>query len=357
MDLALIGLPQSGKSSLFSALSAGHSGRAAAGKENISVVKLPDDRLERLSAFAGARKITAAEARLHDPPLTYGSGGALAGDLSTLSEADALLHVVRAFRRHDIPHLRGEVNPKRDIVDLDTELLFRDLAIVERRLDRLSESVRFARASERDDVKREQSLLTLLKERLENEMPLHSCPLSNEEKRQVSNYGLLTLKPIISVINIDESDTGKVSETEAAYRSLNKDKESDVVAISARLESELGEMPDREAAEFRRDLDLESSAGDRVFDIARKALSLVTFYTVGEDTRSWHLRGGSSAIQAAGKIHSDIERGFIRAEVIGWSELLEAGSTNEARKRALLRSEGKEYIIQDGDVINILFKV
>ena len=359
MDLSLIGFPGSGKSSVFSLLTHGRAGRAVSGQGRIAVVKLPDERLEELADLVSARAITPAEVRLYELELAYGQQGALAGDLSGLGTADILLHVVRAFHRDDVAHPRGNVDPSRDIKAVADDLFLHDIGIVERRLERLDQAIRFSRSTERDEGQRERGLLLELKEWLEDRGSLKERSLIAERDSRVANYGLLTMKPVLLVINIGEDDLDCISAIEDNYRSFHSHLSGPfgVVALSARLEAELAEMKDEEAAEFRSYLGVDAHAGTRILDACRNVLSVITFYTVGNETKAWQLLGQTSVYRAAGKIHSDIERGFIRAEVVCWKDLLAAGSEVETRRRGLLRSEGKEYIVQDGDVIHVLFSV
>ena len=359
MDLVLIGIPGSGKSSVFSLLTHGRAGGAVSGQGRIAVVKLPDERLEQLADLVSARAITPAEVRLHDLELAYGQQGALSGDLSGLGTADVIIHVVRDFHRDDVAHPRGSVDPSRDIKAVADDLFLHDVGIVERRLERVDQAMRFSRPTERDEGQREHALLLELKDWLEDRGSPKEWSLIAERDSQVANYGLLTMKPVILVINIGEDDLDRISAIEDNYRSLHSDLSGpfEVVALSARLEAELAEMKDEEADEFRSYLGLEGHADTRIFDACRSVLSVITFYTLGNETKAWQLLGQTSVYRAAGKIHSDIERGFIRAEVVCWKDLLAAGSEVETRRRGLLRREGKEYILQDGDVIHVLFSV
>ena len=359
MDLALIGFPGSGKSSVFSLLTHGRAGRAVSGQGRIAVIKLPDERLEKLADLVSARVITRGEVRLHDLELTYGQQGALSGDLSGLGAADVLLHVVRAFRRDDVAHPRGSVDPSRDIKAVADDLFLHDIGIVERRLERVDQDIRFSRPTERGEGQRERALLLKLKEWLEDRGSPQEWSLIAERDNQVANYGLLAMKPVILVINIGEGDLDRISALEDNYRSFHSDmgRPFGVVALSARLEAELAEMKDEEASEFRSYLGVEGHVDTRILDACRSVLSVITFYTLGDEAKAWQLLGQASVHRAAGKIHSDIERGFIRAEVVCWKDLLAAGSETETRRRGLLRIEGKEYIVQDGDVIHVLFSV
>lgn len=360
MDLAIVGLRSSGKTTVFRALTAGHgSGGAGSRTEHIGVVKIPDERLERLAALVAARKVTPLEARLHDLPPMFEKGAPPSGEAAeALSRADALIQVVRAFRREDVPHPQGSVDPRRDIETFEAELRFNDLGIVERRLQKLDIQVRSARPGEREAGEREQQLLLLVRKHLEADEALRDCMTDPGDLKALANFGLLSLKPMLILINIDEADAGKAREIEAQYQEEFGGLRTAAAAMCAGIEAELAQLPPGEAAEFRRELGVEEGAAARVLALAKEVLGLVTFFTVGEkETRAWTVPAGANAVAAAGRIHTDIEKGFIRAEVIAWDKLLELGSQAEARKRGQLRTEGRQYIVQDGDVINVLFNI
>jgi GTP-binding protein YchF len=363
VDLAIVGLERSGKTTVFNALTGGHAetGGYGAGLEpNLGVVKVPDDRLDRLAELIKPRKVTYAEIRYIDFP---GAGfskekGPAAQYLGALSGADALVQVVRLFQNDAIPHPDGSIDPERDVKALDTELAFADLAVIERRLDRLEADLRSRRAGEREAGLNEQMLLEKFKRELEDERALRALDLAAEELKLVAGFGFLTLKPMLILLNVGDAGAEDLSEIEARFSGLAATQRTAVSAIPGRIEEELAQMSPDEAAEFRAEMGLPESALARTIRASYGLLGLISFLTVGEpEGRAWTLPEGSTALRAAGAIHSDIERGFIRAEVIEWDRLLEAGSTAEARKRGLLRTEGKTYIVQDGDVLNILFNV
>ena len=358
MDLALVGLPLSGKTTAFNALAAGHAGGR---QEHIAVVKIPDERLEKLAALVQAKKVTPAELRLHDLPPLFQKGAALSPDAvgaESLARADALIHVVRAFHRDDLPHPQGSVDPHRDIAAFEAEMLLHDLAIVERRLEKLEITVRSARPGEREAGEREQLPLRRAKQFLEDDLPLRNQLSLPEDVRALASYGLLTLKPMLILVNIDEADVANGATMEGDCRGRYGASRTFVAALCARLEAELAELSPQEAAEFRRELGAGDSAVQRVLHLTQELLGLVTFYTpVGDECRAWPVPAGTTALQAAGRIHTDMERGFIRAEVIPWEKLMEMGSLAEAKKHGLLRTEGKGYAVQDGDVLHILFHV
>jgi hypothetical protein len=362
VDLGIVGLPQSGKTTVFEALTRGHAHTGGFGslEPGIGTVKVPDERLDKMSALIKARKITHLEIRFLDFPgsLSLRGESTPAAYIASLAQCDALVHVVRAFRDESVPHPEGSVDPKRDVANVDVELIFGDLAALERRASKLDIEVRSARAGDRDAGERELALLGRLRTALESEQPLRAQELSADDRRAISGYQLLTIKPLIVVVNIDEADVPRAAEIEAEIAAPYAGQNVQVAAICAKLERELIDLSDEDAAVFRQDLGLPEGGVDRVVQLSQQALGLITFYTVGEqEGRAWTVPAGASIFEASGKIHTDIQRGFIRAEVIGWQDLLDCGSYAEARKRGLLRTEGKTYVTQDGDTIHVLFNV
>lgn len=360
MDLAIVGLSFSGKTAVFKALTAGHGSASADGRgEAIGAVKIPDERLQKLGALVGAKKITPVEIVLHDMPPLFERGAAPSGGAAeSLARADALIHVARAFERDDVPHPAGSVDPDRDIAVFEAEMLLNDLGIIDRRLQKLDTTARTARKEEREAAQRETDLLKRVKAHLDAEMPLRDVITSEHEIKELANFGLLTLKPMLILINIGEGEVSERDAIEEKFRERYSKARTSAAAICARLEAELAELPPEEAKEFREEMGAGEGATDHVLEAVREMLGLVTFFTAGEkETRAWTVPDGATALQAAGRIHTDIERGFIRAEVIAWDKLLELGSHNEARKAGQLRQEGRTYVVQEGDVINVLFNV
>jgi ribosome-binding ATPase len=360
MDVALIGLGSSGKTSLLKALAAGHLPHHASPNEAaVAVVKVPDERLDRLADLVSAKKTTYLELRLLDfPSFSIGKKGPPAQLLGTLSTADLLVHVVRAFNDPLVIHPLETVDPDRDIAALDLELTFADLSIIERRIERLNAETRSLAAGARGAQERELALLQRLKDGLEAEQPVRAVGLTPEEKALLGGFNLLTAKPLLIVLNIDEADVAHneaiESDARERYAALGG-----VIAVPVRGEADVAELPPEEAAEFRRELGLPAEpAAERLLQQAVSLLGLITFYTMApQDTHAWSVASGTRAVKAAGRIHSDIERGFVRAEVIDWQALLVAGSQVEAKRRGVLRIEGKTYEVRDGDVINVLFNV
>lgn len=360
MDAAIVGLPQSGKTTTFQALTSGHASASADGRgEAIGVVKLPDERLEKLAAQINAKKVTPLEFRLHDLPALFQKGGPGVEATETLSRADVLIHVVRVFDRADVPHPSGSIDPERDVRDFESELLLTDLGIVERRLEKLDVAVRSARAGERDENEREQKLLLTLKGHLDEGQRLGDRVTDEQELKLLGGFGFLTLKPMLVVLNIGEGDLERTEALVQEYAAKLAAGPAGVAVLCAKLEAELAELAEDEAREFRQEMGAPDGAVAAVLQKAGDLLGHVTFFTIGEkESRAWTVKRGSSAVQAAGRIHTDIERGFIRAEVIDWDKLLEAGGSHaEARKKGQLRTEGRDYVVQEGDVINVLFNV
>jgi len=322
----------------------------------VAVVKVPDDRLDKLAVLVNARKTTYIEARILDfPSFSVGKKGPPPQLLGALSTSDLLVHVVRAFSDGSAE----AVDPARDVAALDLELALADLGVIERRIERITAEMRSLAAGARGTYERELALLNRLKTGLEAEAPIRSQGVSPDELATLSGFNLLTAKPLLVVVNLAEGEVGGAAEMETKIAESLKVEAAAVIALSAKTEADLGELEPEEATEFRRDLGLPAEpASGRLLLAAMERLGQISFFTAGpQDTHSWSVPAGSQAVKAAGRIHTDIERGFIRAEVIGWKEYLDCGTLVEAKKRGLLRIEGKTYIVQDGDVINVLFNV
>ncbi len=363
MDLGIIGFQRSGKTTIFNAVTKGHAQTGAYGagvQPNIGVVKVPDERLDKLAKLFDPKKFTLADIRYIDfPGEAFSDGqGPPAQFLAQLARCDALIHVVRSFADETVPHPQGSVDPARDASAMELELAFADAAFIEKRLERIEASMRSVKVGERDAAERETSLLKRLKEGLESDTPLRDQPMSDEERKMLVNYQFLTDKPLLIVLNIDEADAARTAEIEATHAASVKGGHAAIAAISGKIEQELAQLSDDEAVEFRNDLGIKEPGLDRMIRMSYELTGLISFFTVGPDEcRAWNVAAGSTAPAAAGKIHTDLERGFIRAEVVRWDELLAAGSIAEARKHGHLRQEGKTYVVQDGDCLNILFNV
>ena len=363
MDLGIIGYQRSGKTTIFNAVTRGHAQTGAYGagvQPNIGVVKVPDQRLEDLAKLFNPKKFTLADIRYIDfPGEAFSDGqGPPAQFLAQLARCDALIHVVRAFADETVPHPQGSVDPARDAAAMELELAFADAAFIEKRLERIEASMRAVKAGERDAAEREVTLLQRLKAGLEAEKPLRDQEMSDEEARMLVNYQFLTDKPLLIVLNVDEGDAARTGEIEAAFAATQHGSHLAVAAISGKIEQELAQMSDEDAVEFRKDLGIMEPGLHRMIRMSYELTGLISFFTVGPDEcRAWNVHRGATAPTAAGKIHTDLERGFIRAEVVRWDELQAAGTIAEARKHGHLRQEGKTYVVQDGDCLNILFNV
>jgi len=362
MKVAIIGIPESGKTTIFNALTRGKAEVAAYSPTlapNTGVAKVPDSRLSVLEGIFQPKKTVPAEVSYTDIAGSlkgFGKEGPGGEFLSYLTTADALLQVVRTFEDDKVPHPEGSIEPKRDIASLDLELAISDLAIMERRLDKLETSLKGAKVAERESYLKEQLLLQKVKAELEKDIPIRLQGLAKEEFQMLSNYQFLTAKPMLVVLNIGEEQIARASQLEGEISSLYP--QFAVVALCGKLEMELAQLSDEEAQEFRGAMGLSKPALDRVIDLSYSLLGLVSFFTtVSSELKAWTIPLGTPALKAAGKIHSDMERGFIRAEVISYSDLEGCGNIAEARKRGLLRTEGKNYIIQDGDIVTFLFNV
>lgn len=358
MKLGIIGLPGAGKTTIFNALTRGDAptGRNMGGRFDVltAVVDVPDERVDRLSQLFAPRKTTYAQVIYTDiAGLQKGMGenGGLAGPLlNHLAGLDGFVHVVRAFEDDLLPHPDGSVDPLRDLQALDTELLLNDLVVVEGKLERLAEGLQKGALKNRAEALAEQALFERLHAALSDEQPLRDLQLEGAEEKALRGYGLLTLKPVLVVFNIgDDQEEVKVDYPHHS---------SAVVNLRGRLEAELAQLPPDEAALFMEEYGVGELGLNRVIRLSYDLLGLLSFYTVGEDeVRAWRVRRDATAVEAAAAIHSDLARGFIRAEVIGVDELLALGGMAGARAAGRLRLEGKQYQVQDGEIVHVKFNV
>lgn len=356
MKTGIIGLPQVGKTSLFKILTKaevaerGHNPREA----HLGVAKVPDERLDKLSGLYSPKKLVHATVEYSDVAAIGQEALKESAYANNLRTVDALIHVLRAFDEPSIPHV-GEVDPLRDAKNVDFDLVVNDLGQVEKRLERLEKDLKKMRSAE---LEREFDLLKRAKTHLESERPLREMEMSTEDKKRIRGFMFLSQKPILYVLNVNESTSlGKdLEEAPAKYKLTEyaSRPNAGVTAICGKVEAELAEMPDEEAGEFLASYGLTESGLVRLIRKSYELLGLISFFTVGEDEcRAWTIERGSRAQIAAGAIHSDLEKHFIRAETIHWDQLLDAGSEANARSRGTLRLEGKDYIVQDGDVMHI----
>jgi GTP-binding protein YchF len=362
MDLGIIGYQRSGKTTIFNAVTRGNAqtGSYGAGVQpNIGVVKVPDERLEKLAKIFDPKKFTLADIRYIDfPGEAFSSGqGPSPQFLAQLARCDALIHVVRAFTDETVPHPQQTVDAARDAAAMDLELAFADAGFIEKRLERIEAESRSMKAGERDAMERQVTLLTRLKAGLESDTPLRAEHMNEEETRMLVNYQFLTDKPLLVVLNIDDGDVARAAEIESQF-APKLGEHAALAAIGGKIEAELAQMSEEEAVEFRNDMGITEPGLSRMIRMSYELTGLISFFTVGPDEcRAWNVTRGATAPVAAGKIHTDLERGFIRAEVVRWDDLLAGGSMAEARKHGHLRQEGKTYVVQDGDCINVLFNV
>jgi GTP-binding protein YchF len=357
MKVGIVGMPNAGKSSLFSALT-GVAAEAAnypftTIDPNVAVVPVTDDRLERVAQTIRSSRVVPDTIAFHDiAGLVAGAhrGEGLGNQfLANIRETDAIVHVVRVHGDPNVVHPEGRVDPLADIETIETELIYADLEQAERRLDRVS---RTAKSGDRHAVA-EAGWLRQVIDALQSGRPARTVPPPGDAADAVQLLSPLTAKPVLFVANVEEGS----DEVPPAILEHARSHDAEAVAVSARLEAELAELDPDDAAAMRADLGLTQSGLERVVRGAFSLLELIAFFTAGEDkpAQSWHLRRGLSVWHAAGLIHSDIQRGFVRAEVIGWEQLVEAGGYAGARERGTLRLEGRDYVVADGDVITVRF--
>jgi GTP-binding protein YchF len=363
VGIGIIGLPGSGRTTIFNALTHGKAatGGFGGGAANIGIAKVPDERLGVLTDIFRPKKTVPAEIKYLDLGASVKAlasekgGGALLAQLATV---DAVLSVICAFHDPVVPHPAGSIDVARDISEIDLELAFSDLAIIERRFDRIGSSLKGAKADERPKLERERELLFRIRGELEKDIAIREQCLSDEEQKIIAGYQFLSAKPVITLVNIGEGDLPRAPDMETELNNRFAKPNHCVVVMCGKLEAELAALDDALVNEFLSEYSLPQTGLARVIQASYGLLGLISFLTVGEDeVRAWPIGRGMVAQKAAGKVHSDIERGFIRAEVVSYQEMIASGSLAEARKRGTLRLEGKAYVVQDGDIINYLFNV
>ena len=355
LHAALIGFPSTGKSTLFQLMTSAKDAPRGKGDTVIGISRVPDVRLDKLTAIFNPKKTVPATIEFTDLVAPGRSGAAALVDVAGYKNADALVHVVRAFRDPAVPHPSGSVDPARDAQAMEDELILADLGVVERRLERMEKDLKKNKSPELD---KEKELLLKCKTALENGQPLRALGLAGEDLRRLRGFQLLSAKPLLVVINLDEADVdAAASVAKAAERTgmtafLSREG-TRAVPLCAKIELEISALEPADAEAFLKDMGLTESGLNRVIRGSYDLLGYMSFLTVGEDEcRAWSIRRGTSALDAAGEIHSDISRGFIRAEVVGYEAFMARGSMAGCRDNGELRLEGKEYVVQDGDIIN-----
>lgn len=355
MRLGIIGLPQSGKTTLFNALTRATQPTGATGKIEIhtAVVDVPDKRVEMLSEMFKPKKTIFAKVTYVDIAGLDGSAGkaGISGALlNQLAQMDGFIQVVRVFEDENVAHVHNSVDPQRDIQNMESEFVLNDLIQVERKLERLQEEKKKGAGREKGLIEREQVLFDRLHESLSNEIPLRDIEIDSEEDKLLSGFGFLSRKPMLIVLNLSEGQT--VPQIDYPHQ------HSMVTALQGKLEMDIAQLPADEAELFLAEYGIEEPSLNRMIRLSYDLLGLQSFFTAGEDEcRAWTVHKGASAPEAAGEIHTDLQKGFIRAEVVAYDDLMTLGSMHEAKTHGKLRVEGKEYIVKDGDVINILFNV
>ncbi|MBE3576154.1 MAG: redox-regulated ATPase YchF [Limnochordales bacterium] len=363
MRIGIVGLPQVGKTSVFQALTGSTAG--------VGVAPVPDPRVDRLAAMFNPRKTTYAQLELVDLPsypLSGGPAGTPAGGktveqarrafLEAVRDVDALIQVVRAFDNPAVPPPLGSINPAREFATLQEEFQLSDYQVLQNRLERLAKTGR-GRTGNPASARSEAELLERCSACLEEGKPLRTLSLAAEEEKLLRGFDLFTFRPVILVVNLDEDEwrRGKYTGQEV-LEALAAAQHLPVLPICGRLEQEIAELPPEEREAFAHELGIEETGIARLARTTYAHLGLISFFTVGEDeVKAWTIRRGMSAREAAGRIHSDIARGFIRAEVVTYADLMACGSLAAARDKGLLRLEGKDYVMQDGDIVNFRFHV
>ena len=357
MELGIIGLPQSGKTTLFNALTCGDVPTGISGgrvEVHTAVIDVPDERVEKLVALFKAKKTVYAKVTYADIAGLEGksSEAGISGPLlNTLAQMDGFIHVIRQFENDSVPHMDGAIDPRRDMANMEAEFILNDLILVERKLQRLSDELkRGGVGRDKAQIERELALFERINNLLNQEVPLRNETFSEEEEKMMSSYGFLSRKPQLVVIN--QSEDQEPVEIGTAYANTM------VVAIPAKLEMDIAQLPPDEAAIFLEEYGIQEPSLNRFIRLSYDLLGLQSFFTAGEkEVHAWTVNRGATAPEAAGVIHTDMQKGFIRAEVVSYNDLITLGGFAEARNQGKLRLEGKKYIVQDGDVIEIRFNI
>lgn len=361
MKIGIIGLPNSGKTSVFNALTGGTAETAAYSsgqlEPNIATVKVPDTRLNTLADMYKPKKTTFADVQYIDVAGLSGErkgGGLPPAFLNYISKVDAMLHVVRAFNDSNVPHPDDSVNVQRDIEAVDLELMFGDMAIIERRLQRIEPEIKKMTGKEKELRVLERDVLVRLQAGLESEQPIRDQEMSPDEEKLLRGFQFLSAKPVLVVVNVGEDQINQDIAGSIGYNH----RRAAITQLAGKAEADIAQLDADDAQLFLADLGIGEPARERAIRQSYDLLGLIAFLTAGPDeVRAWPIERNMPAVEAAGAIHSDIQRGFIRAEVVAFDDLVAAGTMVEAKKRGTVRMEGKTYIVQDGDICNFLFNV
>jgi GTP-binding protein YchF len=356
---ALIGFSSSGKTTLFQLMTSARDAPRGRSDVNIGISRVPDPRLDVLTAMYNPKKRVPATVEFTDMAAGTRAGAQALVDVAGYKNADALVHVVRAFRNPAVAHPSGSVNPARDAQAMEDELILADLGVVERRLERIDKDLKKGRSAE---LERERDLVQRCRQALEDGKPLRALELTGDDVKRLRGFQFLSAKPLLLVINLDEEDVAAVGSSveraaeQTGLTAFLANAATRAVALCATIELEIAQLEGADATAFLADLGLSESGLDRVIRASYDLLGYMSFFTVGEDEcRAWSIARGTPAQAAAGEIHSDIQRGFIRAEVVGYAPLTTRGSMAACREHGEVRLEGKEYVVQDGDIINFRF--